>query len=96
MFAADANLAPTITREFSRTERLLVRFGVYGAGAAAASAKLLNRTGERMADLPVEPSPLGGAMRQLNVPLAALAPGEYLIEITAGSARQLVAIRVTG
>ena len=95
-FAADASAVPAIVREFSRTDRLLVRFGVYGAGAPSASARLLNRAGERMADLPVQPSSLGAQMHQLDLPLAPLAPGEYLIEISAGDAKQLVAIRVTG
>jgi hypothetical protein len=49
-----------------------------------------------MADIAVQPSPLGAPLHQLDVPLGALAPGEYLIEITAGDAQQLVAIRVTG
>lgn len=95
-FAADANVIPTIVREFRRTERLLLRFGVYGTGAPPPMARLLNRTGQRLADIPAQPSPLGAQMHQLDVPLAALAPGEYLIEITAGGAQQLVAIRVTG
>ncbi|MBI3262437.1 MAG: hypothetical protein HYZ58_04715, partial [Acidobacteria bacterium] len=95
-FAADANAIPTVVREFRRTERLLLRFGVYGTGAPPPTARLLNRTGQRMADIPAQPSPLGAQMHQLDVPLAALAPGEYLIEITAGGAQQLVAIRVTG
>ncbi len=95
-FAADANAAPVIGREFGRTERLLFRFGVYGTGAPAPSARLLNRTGQSMADIAVQPSPLGAPLHQLDVPLGALAPGEYLIEITAGDAQQLVAIRVTG
>jgi hypothetical protein len=95
-FAADANAAPVIGREFGRTERLLFRFGVYGTGAPAPSARLLNRAGQSMADIAVQPSPLGAPLHQLDVPLGALAPGEYLIEITAGDAQQLVAIRVTG
>ena len=94
--AADANAIPTIAREFRRTERLLVRFGVYGTGAPPPTARLLNRAGQRMAEIPVQPSSLGAQMHQLDVPLAALAPGEYLIEIAAGEAQQLVAIRVTG
>jgi VWFA-related protein len=95
-FAGDANAIPTITREFSRTERLLLRFGVYGTGAPAPSARLLNRTGQQMADLPVQASAVGAQMHQLDLSLATLAPGEYLIEIAAGDAKQLVAFRVTG
>jgi VWFA-related protein len=96
LFAADANAMPTIAREFSRTERLLLRFGVYGTGAPAPSARLLNRTGQQMADLPVQASAVGAQLHQLDLPLATLAPGEYLIEIAAGDTKQLVAFRVTG
>jgi VWFA-related protein len=49
--------APHPGREFVRTDRLLIRFDVYGtaAGAAAVSAKFLDRTGRARADLTVRP-----------------------------------------
>jgi hypothetical protein len=49
-----------------------------------------------MVDIPVQPSPLGAPLHQLDLSLGALAPGEYLIQIATGDAQQLVAIRVTG
>jgi VWFA-related protein len=98
--AKDANAVPTIAREFRRTERLVIRSTAYGPGTdiPAVSAKLLNRAGDSMQDLPVAPPPASGQV-QLDVPLSSLAPGEYLIELkakgTAGEAKQLVAFRVT-
>ncbi len=47
--AADGNATPVIGREFSRSERLLIRFDVYAAGTDApkATATLLNRGGRQ-------------------------------------------------
>jgi hypothetical protein len=96
----DAAAVPTAGREFSRTERLLVRFDAYAAGAEmpAVSAALLNRGGQKMADVPVAAASAGGT-HQIDLGLAAVAPAEYLLEITvkAGSEekKELLAFRVT-
>jgi VWFA-related protein len=98
-FAADATATPYAAREFSRTERLLIRFDVYAAGGepAAPTAVLLNRAGSRMADVPVEAAQAGGT-HQINLSLAAIPAGEYLVEITmksaSGEAKELVPLRV--
>lgn len=93
--AADAAAVPTAGREFSRTERLLIRFDAYGAAAPAAA--LLNRAGQKMADLPVAAAVAGGT-HQIDLGLGAIATGEYLVEITlkgaAGEAKELVPLRV--
>jgi hypothetical protein len=99
---ADPTATPTTDREFRRTERLLLRLEAYAPGGAgpAVTAKLLNRGGQSMADVPVQPSSgaAGGPTHHIEIPLANLAPGEYLIEVTAtadkGRAQELVAIRV--
>jgi len=95
VIAADASAVPTAGREFSRTERLLIRFDVYGN--ATPTAVLLNRTGQKMADLPVASATAGGS-HQLEVGLAAIASGEYLIEISlkgaTGEAKELIPLRV--
>jgi hypothetical protein len=97
--AADPSAVPVATREFSRTERLLIRFDTYGPGTdrPAVTAALLNRSGERMADVPVAPTTVGG-MHQIDLGLGSLPAGEYLVEITAtgeaGSATELVPLRV--
>ena len=101
LIAADANARPTTAKEFSRTERLHVRFQAYatGGGAASPTARLLNRTGARMADVVVKPAPARGAADfDADVPLASLPPGDYILEVAMPGeppVRQLVAFRVT-
>jgi hypothetical protein len=97
---ADADAVPTAAREFSRIERLLVRVPVYApAGAPALKAHILNRSGSAMAELPVSSSAKPD-VQQIELPLATLAPGEYVLEIKAGDqdgdAKELVGFRVTG
>jgi hypothetical protein len=88
---------PTAERAFSRTERLLVRADAYAPGgtAPAVSARLLNRAGDPMSDLPVQ---LNGSRADLELTLSGLAAGDYLIELnaktSAGSAQELIAFRV--
>ncbi|MDH4065825.1 MAG: VWA domain-containing protein, partial [Acidobacteriota bacterium] len=94
---------PTATREFRRTDRLVVRFGAFGkpTGALVLGARLLNRQGQKMADLPVATPPAEANRHQVDLPLSSLAAGEYLLEVSAGAdgqdaATELVAFRVTG
>lgn len=96
----DAAAVPTAAREFSRTERLLIRFDAYAAGGAmpAVTAALMNRSGQKMADVPVAPATAGGT-HQIDLGLASISPAEYLVEITVkagdGEKKELVAFRVT-
>jgi len=91
---------PVASREFSRTERLLIRFQAYGAGGAPpdVSAKLLGRMGHAIRELPVAPAATKGATA-IDLPLAGFAAGEYVIEVTAKSgardASDRVVFRVT-
>ena len=97
--AADAAASPIASREFSRTERLLIRFDAYAAGAEQLqpAAVLLNRDGKTMSDVPITPATAGGT-HQINLSLASIPPGEYLVEITvkstSGEATELVPFRV--
>jgi VWFA-related protein len=100
---SDPKATPTAAREFSRSERVFVRVITYGtgAGAPAVTAKLLNRTGQAIADLPLTPAPAAGeGARDADLALASLAPGEYVLEFTVSGAgepsKQLVGFRVTG
>ena len=99
---ADADAVPVAAREFSRTDRLLLRVPAYAPGdtVPALTARLLNRGGQAMTDLPVSPSPASKTQQQIELPLASLPPGDYIIEVTAagegGEAKQLVGFRVTG
>ena len=98
LLKADADAIPLATREFSRTDRLLIRVPTYGPSGTATSlvAHLLNRAGSTMNDLQVVPSP-NADDQQFDLPLSGLAPGEYVIEVTAGDeAKELVGFRVTG
>jgi len=89
---------PTVTREFSRSERLFIRFDAYASGGAKpeVTARLLNRGGTPMADVPVQAAE--GKPFQIDFPLASLGAGEYVIQIDAkapsGSAQQLIGFKV--
>ena len=95
---ANPAAAPTADRDFSRTDRLLIRTEAYTPGAAvpALTARLLNRGGGKMADLPVQAGTGGAA--DIELPLSSLAAGDYLIELNAkadsGSAQELIAFKV--
>jgi VWFA-related protein len=95
----DPNAVPIVAREFRRTERLIVRAQSYGPGTEvpAVTAKLLNRVGEPMRDLPVTLDQATG-VAQLDLPLSGIAPGEYLLDFRAtghgGEAKQLVAFKI--
>jgi len=90
--------SPTTSREFSRGERLLVRFDAYAIGGAKpeVTAKLLSRTGTAMADVPIQ-TPEGKPFL-IDFPLASLAAGEYLIQVNAktasGTAQELIGFKV--
>jgi VWFA-related protein len=93
-----AEAVPTAAREFRRTDRLLIRFDAYApAGSPKVAARLLNRAGQPMHELPVAQRTEGLAY-QLDLPLAGMAAAEYIVEITAsgeaGEAKQLVAFRL--
>jgi len=87
---------PVATREFSRTERLLIRFPAYGpsGSAPAVSATLLGRMGHPIRDLPVAPSATPGD-NAIDLPLAPFANGEYVIEVRAKSGGRDAADRIT-
>jgi VWFA-related protein len=96
--AADTNPIPMPVREFRRTDRLLVRVGVQGSGGTpTVTAKLLNRDGAEMNALTTSAASPG--FTNIDVPLANLATGDFLIEVTASDGGEkttaLIAIRVT-
>ncbi len=97
---SDPQPVPAVAREFSRTERLMLRVPVYGpAGSTPAlTAHLVNRTGQVMSELPVAAPDATRRATQIELPLANLSPGEYAIALTAtgdgGDAKELVAFRV--
>jgi hypothetical protein len=94
------NATPFPGREFVRTDRLVIRFEVHGAAASTAkvSARIISQWGKDLADLPLSPRTAGDGPYELELPLATVARGEFLIAISAGagadSARAFVPIRV--
>ena len=101
MIRRGEGVAPTASREFRRTERLVVKIDTYVPGNAtvAVTARMLNRQGAKLVDIPVAAT--AGQPHLIDLPLAAFAPGEYLLEIS-GSAEgqepvtELIAFRVEG
>ena len=97
---ANPRALPTGVREFRRTERLLVRFSARAPGnlQAEPKARLLNRAGQPMSDLPVLPVPGDPSAWQVDLPLAGLAAGQYVLEVSASAggaeAKQHVGFRV--
>ncbi len=100
--AADA--APVVNAVFGRAERMLIRFGAYGAGGTSPtlSMRLLNQNGDQLAALPtpVAPPNRPAGVFESELALGAFPPGEYLVEIAAEQGgeqvKRLVAVRVTG
>ena len=99
-FKDDAQAIASIGRDFSRGDRLLVRFRAYGAvySSLVLSAHLLGQTGQALSDIPIAGQRVEGSLQEAEVPLAALSPGDYLIEVKAvadaAEARELVGFHV--
>jgi hypothetical protein len=90
---------PVATREFRRTERLLIRFEAFAPGTVppTVTAQLLNQQGTKMSDVTVTAT--AGQPSSIDLPLANLASGQYLLEITAHGegdkpVSELIAFRV--
>lgn len=96
---SDAAAMPVATREFSRAERILIRFDAYGPGAGKpdATAILMNRGGQKISDVPVAPAAIAGT-HQIELGFASIPAGEYLIEITVkgtgGEMKELIPLRI--
>jgi hypothetical protein len=92
---ADPNAVPTATREFSRTEKLVVRFNAYSP--APPTVELLNANGKKMADVPAKAFDGAGTNGfQAELPLAALPAGDFFVAVKSADARRVVAFRITG
>jgi VWFA-related protein len=95
--AGDPNAAPVPTRDFRRTDRLLIRVPAVDASGtpAAVTATLLNRWRQPMRTVdPMEQQ--SAPSTQFDLPLAGLAPGEYTVRFTVGTVSEHVTFRVQG
>src|SRR5262249_7114694 len=79
--------APFAGREFNRTDRVFVRIAVYGEAATEAkvTARLLSRTGGELRTLAITPPRPGLESYEIDVPLASLARGDFVIAIAAAA-----------
>ncbi len=96
---ADPNPAPDPSRQFRRTERLVIRVPAYAAGSPVrVTGRLLNRLAQPMRDL--EALPDAGGVTQFDLPLATLAPGDYYLQFSvpgpSGPVDQRIGFRITG
>ncbi|HEY7501966.1 MAG TPA: VWA domain-containing protein [Vicinamibacterales bacterium] len=91
---------PFAGREFVRTDRLFMRFTVYGAGAATAkvTTRIISQWGKDLAELPVTRRAPDQNQYEIDLPLSSVARGDFLIAIGAEagseSVRTFVPIRV--
>ncbi len=78
--------SPTTSRDFSRTEQILIRFKAYGPGGTppAVTVRLVNSVGETMSTFPPADVRPDGFI-DLPFSLGGLVTGTYLIEIEAAS-----------
>jgi VWFA-related protein len=92
--SADPLAPPSVSRRFSRSERLLVRVHAYpdpsGSGRPDVTARLIGRGYETLRELTPLPDAPAEDLVQFDVSLAGMAAGEYGIEIRAGDRRELV------
>lgn len=86
---ADLSAAtPTPRREFRRTDRVLVSVASMGgsdtsSAGRALSVDLLNKAGARLVALKISEEP--GAGREVELPLANLAAGDYVLRVSAAA-----------
>jgi VWFA-related protein len=92
-----AEPTPFAGRQFGRTDRVVVRFGVFGPGSkdATVTVALLSRLGAKLAAMPLK-STAGGY--EIDLSIGSIARGEYVFEIVASrgadQAKTLLSFRV--
>ena len=98
---ASPDATPTATREFRRTDRLLIRVEAFGPGTEppTVTARLLNQQGNTMGDITVTPPATPGEAFLVDLPLANYATGQFLLELSANGqghqpVTELVAFRI--
>jgi VWFA-related protein len=101
LLASQLDATPSLSREFNRFERLLIRVHAYGPDARTpeVTASLVNAVGQPLHALERVPAAADGLV-QFDLPLSTLARGNYSVQIAASvdSSRtsQLIPIRIIG
>ena len=87
---------PVAGRRFARSDRVVVEGEAYAGVEPTITADLMNPAGQRLSELPVTNRRSG--LFRVNVPLASLASGAYIVRVRGSAAgqvaEQLVALRV--
>ena len=90
---------PVSAREFSRTERLVIRVPAYAVSTPVLTATLMSPAKQAIRQLAVDRNATAPPVAQIELPLAALPPGQYSVEISAKLAasgvQESVKFRVT-
>jgi len=93
---------PVIKKVFSRTDRLLLRFGAYapGGSAPALTLRLVNAAGSTIATLPPPTaSTTDASLFESELTFGSFPPGDYVLELTAEVAgqttKQVFGLRLT-
>jgi hypothetical protein len=91
-FATNPAPLPHAGREFVPSDRLIVRFAVQGAAAPQATLEtsLVNKQGKPVAPLTATRSKDDPARYEIDLPLATVVRGDFLISITATGGEQRV------
>lgn len=93
----DLSAPPTVSREFSRFEHVLIRCPVYADGAVTVTATLVGRSGRALRPLPATRRPETD-LYEVDLSLAPFAIGEYAVQLAAsseaGTVRDVVPVRV--
>jgi VWFA-related protein len=95
----DVDASPDPSRQFRRTDRLVIRVPAYAEGAPVrVTGRLLNRLAQPIRDL--DELPDAGGITQFDLPLASLAPGEYYLQFSVpgpgGPVDQRIQFKITG
>lgn len=95
--SVDPNATPTPERTFGRSDRLLIRVTAWDAagGSVPVTARILNQWGHQMRTIDQVASAPSDSASQFDLPLAWLAPGEYLIELAGTTDSHRAAERIT-
>jgi VWFA-related protein len=100
--SANPHAVPSLSRSFSRAERLLIRvpFWAREPADAVVGLRVLNRGGQPIRTVERLAGEGTSTLALFDLPLAWLAPGQYYLDFTTttaqGAVRERVSVRITG